>query len=116
MKYRSEWKEFVDMKDFRQDTQNMRKRGDADHGKVAPARERAKHNPDYSTNFYSNVGHAAHGFKEKAERYLLARARGWNRVGDSHQRKGDIGYSAAGAIEGTDIEGGSRVRRSAPEV
>ncbi|MEV6323847.1 hypothetical protein AB0M45_22025 [Nocardia sp. NPDC051787] len=104
------------MKEFRQDTQNMRSRSKADHLKVAPARERAKHNPDYSTNFYTNVGHAAHGFKEKAERYLSARADGWNGVGDRQQRKGDIGYSAAGAIDNTDIEGGSRVRRSAPEV
>lgn len=102
---------------FDQDPQDWRRLRDVDHGMAPAFHEKAKNNPDYVGNFYSEKGYAAHAFLESlAKPYLKAREGGWTSVGDKHENRGDISHSTAGAVEGTDTEGGKSVRRTAPEA
>ena len=103
------------MDNFSQDPQNLRRRGNAHGGVVGSFLERAQNDPDYEANFHSNLGYAADAFLVKlGRRYLQARGAGWTSVADGHQSMDETAHSAAGAIEGTDVEGGATVRRTAP--
>lgn len=100
-----------------QDPDDLSRIGNDNHGVAPASRERAKTNDEYRNKFYGAYGYAAHSYLVWSDgQYRTAHETGWNTKADGHDTTGDNAYVARTNFEGTDIHGGTQIRRTAPEV
>ena len=102
---------------IRQDTDDIRRAGDASNEKVPVAQEKKKTNEDYKTNFYATHGHAAHHFLAWVERDMEPGHKdGWHNVAEVHKGIHRQSHNAADNLDGVDLGGKEMIRRNTPDA